>query len=379
MILPDADPCQDFFKFACGTFIKIAKKLAYDFGEAYFPLDDDDLERGLDSYKNFVEGLEEARFEHLPNPCFQIPLFTFFRNGYPIFKLNRDRIALIPEQYFEDLNRYLEDHQEEAREALVIQWFLDQLPTLGNDYETIRKTYSSPYDYKPLDTYCLDKHSQEESQARPEAINDFYSLRFHWALLTPPLYHVDAALELQYGALGFIIAHEIAHTIDPGWINRDTQVLAGDEDEGQFAEQVECIDHQYGNATFPIVSSNHTFRQPGNQTHEETVADNAAVRAAFRAYRNERRRLYGRVEPKLPGLDAYTPDQLYFVAAAMFHCGEHSDGDLEGYMADEHPIGYIRVNEMMKNSKDFSRAYKCPLNSPMNPEKKCRVWRHKKI
>ncbi|CAJ0564154.1 unnamed protein product, partial [Mesorhabditis spiculigera] len=55
------------------------------------------------------------------------------------------------------LNRYLEDHQEEAREALVIQWFLDQLPTLGNDYETIRKTYSSPYDYKPLDTYCLDK------------------------------------------------------------------------------------------------------------------------------------------------------------------------------------------------------------------------------
>ncbi|CAJ0567369.1 unnamed protein product, partial [Mesorhabditis spiculigera] len=264
-------------------------------------------------------------------------------------------------------------------------------------------TYSSPYDYKPLDTYCLDKilkshprwkdiillerhyrqqdfesvhvlhekllaafqeiirespwadaetqknaiekHSQEESQARPEAINDFYSLRFHWALLTPPLYHVDAALELQYGALGFIIAHEIAHTIDPGWINRDTQVLAGDEDEGQFAEQVECIDHQ----------------------------------AAFRAYRNERRRLYGRAEPKLPGLDAYTPDQLYFVATAMFHCGEHSDGDLEGYMADEHPIGYIRVNEMMKNSKDFSRAYKCPLNSPMNPEKKCRVWRHKKI
>ncbi|CAJ0564155.1 unnamed protein product, partial [Mesorhabditis spiculigera] len=94
--------------------------------------------------------------------------------------------------------------------------------------------------------------------------------------------------------------------------------------------------------------------QPGNQTHEETVADNAALRAAFRAYRNERRRLYGRAEPKLPGLDAYTPDQLYFVATAMFHCGEHSDGDLEGYMADEHPIGYIRVNEMMKNSKDFS-------------------------
>ncbi|CAJ0559447.1 unnamed protein product, partial [Mesorhabditis spiculigera] len=159
---------------------------------------------------------------------------------------------------------------------------------------------------------------------------------------------------------------------------KNSPVLVGKEDKHQFREQVKCIEHQYENAIMPLDSYNETFSQPGELTHDEAIADNAGLRAAFRAYRNERKLLYKGLQPKLSGLDAYTPDQLFFVAAAMINCGEQSDDDLLENKDDEHPPGYIRVNEEVKNSREFARVYKCPLNSPMNPEQKCRVWRYKK-
>ncbi|CAJ0584112.1 unnamed protein product, partial [Mesorhabditis spiculigera] len=219
------------------------------------------------------------------------------------------------------------------------------------------------------------KDPTTEFQGDTNASNGLGTVSIMWGLLTAPFYHPDASLELQYGGLGMIIGHELTHTIDPGAIEFKPSVLAGEEDKGQFKEQVECIEEQYGNAGLP---ENTDFRQPGDITRDEAVADNAGLRVALRAYRKERKRLYGKLEPKLPGLDAYTPDQLYYVAAAMFLCDNNTKDALEKLETDGHPPGYIRLNEMVKNSKEFSRVYKCPLNSPMNPQKKCYTWRHKK-
>ena len=37
-------------------------------------------------------------------------------------------------------------------------------------------------------------------------------------------------------------------------------------------------------------------------------------------------------------------------------------------------VALCRVLGPLSNSYDFSEAYKCPLGSPMNPEKKCHIW-----
>ncbi|VDQ00508.1 unnamed protein product [Trichobilharzia regenti] len=34
----------------------------------------------------------------------------------------------------------------------------------------------------------------------------------------------------------------------------------------------------------------------------------------------------------------------------------------------------FRVNDVLLNNEDFSRAYNCPFGSPMNPRHKCHVW-----
>lgn len=50
-------------------------------------------------------------------------------------------------------------------------------------------------------------------------------------------------------------------------------------------------------------------------TQGENVADNGGVREGYRAYKNFlKRSMDGKEEPKLPGLQKYTNDQLFFIS-----------------------------------------------------------------
>ena len=50
----------------------------------------------------------------------------------------------------------------------------------------------------------------------------------------------------------------------------------------------------------------------GQSTLRENIADNGGVREAFRAFK----RVQARLEPRLPGLEQYTPNQLFFLGYA---------------------------------------------------------------
>lgn len=80
------------------------------------------------------------------------------------------------------------------------------------------------------------------------------------------------------------------------------------------------------------------------------------------------------MEQKLPGLK-FTPKQLFWISAGNTWCTKTRPEALKlqvlnGY----HAPANFRINGPFSNSKFFANDFKCPVGSPMNPEKKCEVW-----
>lgn len=79
-------------------------------------------------------------------------------------------------------------------------------------------------------------------------------------------------------------------------------------------------------------------------------------------------------ESALPGLN-YTSVQIFFIRFAQFWCYSATPEQLKiDVLTDSHSPRQFRVIGTLRNSKEFSEAFSCPINSPMNPDHKCEVW-----
>ncbi|KAF9398664.1 hypothetical protein BGZ94_005946, partial [Podila epigama] len=78
---------------------------------------------------------------------------------------------------------------------------------------------------------------------------------------------------------------------------------------------------------------------------------------------------------RLPGLQRYTPEQLFFIQYARTYCANASpEMSVVLISADEHSPNEYRINGVAQNSDYFAKAFKCKTGSPMNPVKKCILW-----
>ncbi|KAL7629980.1 UNVERIFIED_CONTAM: hypothetical protein RMT77_019900 [Armadillidium vulgare] len=135
-----------------------------------------------------------------------------------------------------------------------------------------------------------------------------------------------------------------------------------------FRERAQCIIDQYSSYKVEQVGQ----YMNGRITQGENIADNGGIKQAYRAYKGWVAR--NGEEPLLPGLEL-THDQLFFLNYAQIWCGTMRPEDaMMKLRSSVHSIGFIRVLGPLSNSYDFAKAYRCPLNSRMNPENKCFVW-----
>ncbi|XP_050344222.1 phosphate-regulating neutral endopeptidase PHEX [Nymphalis io] len=177
---------------------------------------------------------------------------------------------------------------------------------------------------------------------------------------------------LNYGSLGTVLGHEITHGFDnfgrlfdkngnllPWWSN-DTI--------NSFVNKTQCFIDQYSSYYVPEIDRH----VDGKKTLGENIADNGGVREALAALREHLRK--NGPEPKLPGFEHLTSEQLFFLSFGNLWCGVSTKDTLKADLADEHSPQQFRARGALQNNADFARIWNCPPGSPMNPSKKCIIF-----
>nr|XP_022902052.1 neprilysin-3-like isoform X2 [Onthophagus taurus] len=177
------------------------------------------------------------------------------------------------------------------------------------------------------------------------------SITIPWSILSTPFYNLGLP-SLEYGALGTLIAYEI--------IDEFFNILWSQEAlQTTFKEKMKCFIEQYGNFSESMQIN-------------ENIADNEGTNIAFTAMAKYFKTT--NVENKLPGLEIFSSEQLFFISQAHVWCFVKEPFlDIDGN--DEIITNEFNVNGIVQNAAKFSESFNCPLGSKMNPERKrCEIW-----
>jgi len=100
----------------------------------------------------------------------------------------------------------------------------------------------------------------------------------------------------------------------------------------------------------------------GLNTHQENIADYIGLTQAFGAYQKHVD-IFG-PEDRLPGLEQFNPEQIYFISFAAKLCTNYANNEEIGRLMKEdiHSVLPYRVIGAVSNSKAFSENFKCPVN-----------------
>ncbi|KAL1469249.1 hypothetical protein MTO96_004958 [Rhipicephalus appendiculatus] len=130
-------------------------------------------------------------------------------------------------------------------------------------------------------------------------------------ILDGPFFQEGLPEYVNLGALGSIIGHEITHGYDDQGSQFDAEGRIVDwwsnKTEENFNAKKECFIKQYGSILDPI--TNETIH--GENTVGENIADNGGVRVAYAESSGP---------VNLPGLENFSPDQLFFISYALVWC-----------------------------------------------------------
>ncbi|RHY65635.1 hypothetical protein DYB30_011575 [Aphanomyces astaci] len=211
----------------------------------------------------------------------------------------------------------------------------------------------------------------------PQEANAYYNsdlnhIVFPAGILQSPFFDGQFDAAQNFGGIGAFIGHEITHGFDsigrnfdgdgnlnPWWSNATNT---------KFKTKAQCFSEQYDNF---VVNSDVTGDVLGNVSGKvslgEAIADNGGLKTSFRAYHEYLK--------KFPS--QYTEeagDKLFYLSFAQSKCTKYTDVHLKFLFKDPHPPNRFRVTGALQNNAEFARVFKCPIDSKLNPSKKCLLW-----
>lgn len=187
-------------------------------------------------------------------------------------------------------------------------------------------------------------------------------------IMQSPFFHPDLPEYTNFGALGTVLGHELTHgfdnngrKIDPNgrlatWWNNET--IAGFEDRSK------CFVNQYSN--FTVATPDGPRPINGTQTLGENIADAGGLHLAFDSWKRQQ----NVSEVTIPGLERFTPEQMFYIAYATLWCENASpEATAQRLQTDEHSPSSARIVAVTANSRGFKAAFNCPVKEPT-----CELW-----
>lgn len=217
---------------------------------------------------------------------------------------------------------------------------------------------------------------REEWSMTPQSVNGYYSVSRNQvvlpaALLQAPYFQANADDAVNYGGLGWFIAHELTHAFDragsqyDGFGRRAEWMTPADRKE--FERRVHSLIAQYGS-----YEAAPGFRLNGELSIGENIADVSGLSIAHDAYRLS---LAGR---KAPVLDGWTGEQRFFLGFARIWASEPitSQQDVNQALADTHSPDRYRVIGAVENQEASYSAFTVKPGDPMflPTRLRTRIW-----
>jgi endothelin-converting enzyme/putative endopeptidase len=195
-------------------------------------------------------------------------------------------------------------------------------------------------------------------------------INFPAGVLQPPVYDRKMDDAPNYGDTGGTIGHELTHGFDDEGSQFDAKGNLKDwwtkEDRAKFDTRTKCVDDQY--SSYVSVEDVHLN---GKLTLGENVADLGGEILAFMTWQSKTKDFH------LQPIDGLTPEQRFFIGFAQWDCANERPDDLRvRATTDPHSPAKYRINGVVVNMPEFSKAFGCKAGQPMvrPADQICKVW-----
>ncbi|XP_075744129.1 neprilysin-1-like [Rhipicephalus microplus] len=207
-------------------------------------------------------------------------------------------------------------------------------------------------------------HIFDETDVKAHYQPDFNLIVIPTAIITRPLYYLEAPQALNYGGLGMIVGHEIMHAYDAKGRSFDDEGEHRQWASRRFMEKYRkrtlCL-----RRTYKLALRRRARRDEVDDfTESEILADHVGVKTAYKAFSSLP--VMQRTQT-LKGLNV-SAERLFFISHCMKMCAEYS------FQEGRHAPKRLRCIVPLMNMQEFTNAFGCSGGQLMNPRKKCDFW-----
>ncbi|MGC1182131.1 M13 family metallopeptidase [Legionella sp.] len=207
----------------------------------------------------------------------------------------------------------------------------------------------------------------------PQTVNAYYdssmnNLNIPAGILQAPFFDPKAPAAVNYGAIGFVMGHEMTHGFDDqgGQFdgNGNLKNWWTPSDLVKFKAATQCIIDQFSH-----YAVNEDMYVQGKLVVGEATADLGGITIAYRAFH------HSNAYKNAKTIDGMSPDKQFFLGAAHVWAMNIRPQQLQNQVTtDPHPPAKYRVNGSLANIPQFQSAFNLPDGSSMVNKQRCVIW-----